>query len=117
MSTPASCVVCGAALADAAAARYANDWERVRKRYPCCGDACATAFDPDVHWLPAAAPAATDDAETERLGGVMRRRLADGDSPRVVTREMLLAGVAISAIRKQLNDAVAAAGVARKNAA
>ena len=50
------CVVCDRAIGPQGP-QYANAWERTRKRLPCCSPACAQAFDPDVHWIPAVLPA------------------------------------------------------------
>lgn len=90
------CVVCGAACASE---HYASTWERTRRRYPCCSPACAQRFDPDVHWIPARFPGPADDEEVGRLLGVGRRRLADGDRPLLVTRELLLAGLPPGRVR------------------
>jgi len=90
------CVVCGEAIENA---RYANAWERSRKIYPCCSDRCVTAFDPDEHWIPAVFPDPADDAEAGRMLGVFRARIKQGDSPMVVVREMLLAGIVPNRLR------------------
>lgn len=97
-----TCVVCRGPIGEP---YYANAWEKVRKLSPCCSEACAAAFDPDVHWLPAAAPALVTGTEEARLAKVARDRLTTGDSPSVVVREMLNAGMAALAIRKLLRDA------------
>ena len=82
------CVVCGARDAE----HYANTWEKVRKRYPCCLG-CVDRFDPDVHWIPARFPDVPPQAELFRLLTLFGKKLGGGDSPRVVIREALLAGV------------------------
>jgi hypothetical protein len=110
-----ACVVCAARIADGAA-QYANDWERTRKRYPCCSPACAHAFDPDLHWLPAVLPEPAGDDEGRRLLGVMRARLQQADKARVVVREMLLAGVAPEAIRGAVVAAMGGAEAAKAEA-
>jgi hypothetical protein len=109
-----ACVVCGAAIEGEGL--YANTWERARQRYPCCSVGCCEAFNPDIHWLPAVSPepAATD--EQRRLLEVARARLEAGDNPSVITRELLLAGVAISALNKVLGHAGAASSSVQRDA-
>ena len=107
------CVVCGGAIE---APRFANAWERSRGTFPCCGDACATAFDSDVHWLPARAPAPPDAIETRRLLALAVNRLAKGDLPRAIAREMLQAGVPIAPVRDALTHARDAAAAAQRSA-
>ncbi|MFH0900618.1 MAG: hypothetical protein V2A73_08320 [Pseudomonadota bacterium] len=108
--TKLKCVVCGKAT-DAGQAHYSNPWEKARKRFPCCGETCAMAFDPQRHWIPAVLPPAAASDEQRRLLAVVRHRLADGDRPSVVIREMLLAGVDPEGLRKLLVEAsIATAG-------
>jgi hypothetical protein len=111
-----ACVVCGVGI-EHGAQKYPNAWEAARKRFPCCGATCCAAFDPDVHWLPAALPDAAGSEEQKNLLRVSRRRLEDGDSPRVVARELLQAGVAVAALRKVLGEALVAGTRAEKDAA
>ncbi len=106
-------MVCGGAIE---APRFANAWEKSRGAFPCCSEACATRFDPDVHWLPARAPAPLDDAEARRLISIASRRLARGDLPRVVVREMLLAGVPVAPLRGALIEGRAATAAAERSA-
>jgi hypothetical protein len=115
MTRTAACVVCEAPIVDGAA-QYANAWERTRKRYPCCSPACAQAFDPDLHWLPAVLPEPAGHDEGRRLLGVLRARLQQGDQARVVVREMLLAGVAPEAIRGAVVAAMGSAEAATDEA-
>jgi hypothetical protein len=84
------CVVCESEFEGDAL--YANAWERVRKRFPCCSQACTTRFDPDVHWRPAIWPAPASDEEEGRLLGVVHLRVKKGERPDVIAREMLQAG-------------------------
>ncbi len=97
-----TCVVCRGPIGEP---HYANAWEKVRKLSPCCSEACAARFDPDEHWLPATAPALVTGTEEARLAKVARDRLTAGDSPSVVVREMLNAGMAVLALRKLVHDA------------
>jgi hypothetical protein len=103
-----SCVVCGKPIAYGAE-RYANMWEASLKKHPCCSEACTGAYSQDEHWLPGSCPEPIEIDEEERLLEVARGRLHDGDSPRVVVRELLLAGVSAMALRKLINQASVAA--------
>jgi hypothetical protein len=78
---------------------WPNAWEKTRQRFACCSTKCINAFNPDLHWLPSKFPTTALENESDRLVGVLRTRLKDGDSPSVVTREMLLAGVEPNLIR------------------
>ena len=98
------CVVCKAEIASGSE-HYANTYERIRARLPCCGPVCTSQFDPDTHWIPGARPAPLPEAEQVRLIRVLRDRLVDGDNPTVVVREMLVAGVAPRKLRLQLHEA------------
>ncbi len=93
------CVVCDGDISEA---QYANPYEKIRKLYPCCSAACAQTFDPDVHWMPAALPKPLDDADSVRMMRVLEERLAAGDSPIVVVRDILIAGIPPSRIRATL---------------
>jgi hypothetical protein len=108
------CVVCEQPV-DTVDALYANAWEKSRKRYPCCTPACAASFDPDVHWLPAVAPAPASEADRARLLIVFRDRLAGGDCASVVLREMLLAGVPPEPLRGLLIRAIGQAEASRRD--
>lgn len=96
------CVVCGAPIT---APHFANAWERIRKLYPCCSPACAARFDPDVHWLPAEKPPPATPDDEHRLTRAGVERLRAGDRPSLVVRDLLLAGIAPTALRKLLTDA------------
>jgi hypothetical protein len=108
------CVVCRAAVATAV---YPNPYERARRIYACCSDACAQRFDPDAHWIPAQAPPALDPTDEARLMRVLRERLANGDRPTVVIREMLVAGLPPHRLRLQLGEQTARAESKRAQAA
>jgi hypothetical protein len=95
------CVVCQGVLSES---HFANSWEKARKLYPCCSDACARRFDPDVHWLPAARPPPASVDDVVRLSRVSRERLRAGDKPSVVVRDLLIGGVQPRAVRKVLMD-------------
>lgn len=96
------CVVCGGPIAEP---QFANAWERVRKLYPCCSPACVARFDPDVHWLPAEKPPPATPDDEHRLTRAAAERLRAGDRPSLVVRDLLLAGIAATALRKLLTDA------------
>ena len=93
---------------------FANPWERARKVYACCSEACARAFDPDVHWIPGNEPALAEADEDRRLLARARARLASGDRPTVVVREMLVAGVSPRGLRFALAEAETAAAARAK---
>ena len=101
-----SCVICKAAVGEP---HYANAWEKARKLYPCCSEACAARFDPDVHWLPPVAPPPLAFPEEARILGAARGRIHDGDKPSIVVRDLLLAGVGIAGVRKLLVEGELAA--------
>ena len=101
-----TCVVCGAPVVDA---HFANAWEKTRKVMACHSAECAKRFDPDVHWIPSAAPVA-DQAEQRRLLQRTIARINGGDKPSVVVREMLVAGVPPLELRRILIEASRAAG-------
>lgn len=96
-----TCVVCGGAVGEPV---YANAWEKTRKVSACCSAACAQTFDPDQHWIPSQRPAPVDTMEEARLVRLASERLRKGDKPFVVTRELLLAGVGMPALRKLLTS-------------
>ena len=97
-----TCVVCGAAITGEPC--FASSYERIRGIYACCSAACSARFDPDRHWIPAAQPKPLDDGELARLSRVLRERLANGDRPVVVVREMLVAGLPPQRVRLALAD-------------
>ena len=99
-----SCVVCGKPMAPGAE-RYANMWEASLKNHPCCSEACADAYSQDEHWLPGSYPEPIEIDEEERLLEVAGERLRSGDQPRVIVRELLLAGLSALALRKLVNQA------------
>ena len=96
-----TCVVCGGAVTEAV---FSNPWEKTRKVSACCSAACAQKFDPDQHWIPSQRPVPIDTMEEARLVRIAGERLRKGDKPLVVTRELLLAGVGIAALRKLLSS-------------
>ena len=95
---------------------FANAWERSRKIYPCCSAACASGFDPDAHWIPSTEPVLVVPTEERRLLATARNRIAGGDNPSVVVREMLVAGVSSTGIPFILAEANAGAAAAAKTA-
>ena len=99
-----ACVVCGNPVGDV---HYANAWEKARKLFPCCSPVCASSFDPDLNWMPAKMPRTVDETDERRLLAVSRKRLRDGDRPSVVIREMLVAGVSVTGLRKLVFEAEA----------
>jgi hypothetical protein len=96
--------------------QFANAWERSRKIYPCCSAACASGFDPDAHWIPATEPVLVVPEEERRLLTTARTRLAAGDKPSVVVRELLVAGVSSTGIPFILAEAGAGATAGVKTA-
>ena len=101
------CVVCGNPIVDGNES-YASSFEKIRKMFPCCDSACTARFDPDQHWIPGRRPTELDDGERARMIRVLRTRLANGDNPTVVIREMLAAGLPPRQLRLQLGDAATA---------
>lgn len=99
-----SCVVCGGEVLEA---QYANAWEASLKQHPCCSRACCEAFDPDVHWFPVVLPEALDEEEAARRVELGKRRIRQGDAPRLVARDLLLAGVPPWMVRRSLLGAAA----------
>lgn len=81
---------------------YANAWEKARKVLSCCSAACVQRFDPDAHWIPAANPPLIDDMEEARMVRLAGERLRAGDAPRMVVRDLLVAGARLPAVRKVL---------------
>jgi hypothetical protein len=96
------CVVCGAAVTEPV---YANAWEKARKLFACCGDACAQRFDADTHWIPSVRPAPLDGVEEARLVRLAGERLRGGDQPRMVIRDLLVSGAGVLGVRKALISA------------
>jgi hypothetical protein len=109
------CCVCETEIA-LDTAEWPNAWERSRKRFACCNSDCATQFNADKHWGPSRAPTAASHDDTNRLISVLRTRLRDGDSPSVVTRELLQAGIASDLIRGILLGSQAAGDNSRRQA-
>jgi hypothetical protein len=109
------CVVCGGQLVEQ---HFANAWEKTRKLYVCCSPACAAKFDPDAHWLPTVAPKHVSAEEQASLLRQARTRLRTGHTPRVIVRELLVAGVGLVGVEKVLKeaefDAAVDASAARK---
>ena len=97
------CVVCGRSIATGQE-QYPNDWERVRKRFPCCGADCSKSFNPDLHWIPAVWPTPVGQAEEQRLLNVVHARINYGDNPSVILREMLQAGVSPEGLRRAVGN-------------
>jgi hypothetical protein len=109
------CVVCGTEV-DANEAHYANAWERSRKKAPCCSQACAKAFDPDVHWIPAVLPTVAVGDEAIRLREMARKRLAALSEARPVVRELLAAGLSPEALRYCVEESSAATATSKSSA-
>lgn len=109
------CVVCDGPIT-AGSARYATAWESALQQRPCCGAACASRFDADVHWMPAAPPRPAASAESERLVEGARTRLAAGDRPRMIARDLLLAGVAPETVRHLITMASARSAARQRDA-
>ncbi len=107
------CVVCGGPITEP---QFANAWEKARKLYPCCSDACAKRFDPDVHWLPAERPQLLDGPEEARMLDTARQRIREGDRPSLVVRDMLVAGVGTAGVRKLIVDGELAAAAGDRTA-
>ena len=105
------CVVCRKPIETP---HFANAWERSRKIYPCCSAECASGFDPDAHWIPATEPVLVVPTEERRLLATARSRIAAGDKPSVVVREMLVAGVSSTGIPFILAEANAGAAAGAK---
>ena len=112
---PHRCTVCDGEVT-LGEERWANAWEKSRQVLACCSDGCAKEFHLDRHWLPSARPKAASEDESNRLYQVLRARLRDGDSPSVVTREMLQAGISPELIRGVLLDSQRAGAKSRKEA-
>jgi hypothetical protein len=103
------CVVCGTEIHPFRdAPHYANPYEKVRKKAPCCSAECAGKFDPDRHWVPAQLPAPLDDKAQARLLVRTRNRLILGEPPRAVIRDALLGGIPASVLRLHLAEIVSA---------
>jgi hypothetical protein len=104
-----NCVVCGTEIHPFRdAPHYANAYEKVRKKAPCCSAECAGKFNPDQHWLPAELPTVLDGKPHERLLVRTRNRLIVGEPPRAVIRDALLGGIPASVLRLALAEIVAA---------
>lgn len=111
---PRRCVVCLGPLRGEAI--YANAWERVRKKLPCCSHLCGERFDPDLHWIPAPLPALAGPDEQPRLRTLARTRLINGDEARPVVRELLCAGLNPTPLRALVAEAHGVARAARAKA-
>jgi hypothetical protein len=61
-------------------------------------------FDPIEHWIPARFPEPASDEDRGRLLKVARKRLGEGDEPRIVVRELLVAGIPALRVRGVLID-------------
>lgn len=85
------CVVCGKALV-AGQERYANSWEASVGERACCSEPCVGAFDADRDWMPSQKPPSLGEDEEHRLLTGGKERLARGDKPALVARDLLLAG-------------------------
>jgi hypothetical protein len=96
------CVVCGGGVT---APVYANAWEKARKVFACCGDACIQRFDADAHWIPSVRPAELDTMEEARMVRLAAQRVRAGDEPSIVVRDLLVCGVGPLGVRKVLLDA------------
>lgn len=97
------CVVCGSMIDPMRGAPlYANAYEKVRRKAPCCTPACAAQYNPDLHWLPLTWPDLLDATGQERRLPTFRNRLIGGELPRTVIREALFAGLSAAALRSAL---------------
>lgn len=110
MTEPSTiCVVCGTEIHPFRdAPHYANAYEKVRKKAPCCSAGCAGKFNPDEHWLPAELPPTLDGKARDRLLLRTRNRLIVGEPARAVIRDALLGGIPASVLRLHLAQIVAA---------
>ena len=102
------CVVCGKEVPDGGPT-YANAWEASLKLHPCCSPTCSSAFNPDVHWIPAMRPAELSEPAAAEVMERGKRRIRQGDAPNLVARDLLLAGLAPWMVRRALLGAAAAA--------
>jgi hypothetical protein len=93
---------------------FANDWERLRRRLPCCSVTCCAGFNPDEHWMPGEEPSAATPDDVRRLVGVARQRLRDGDRPTMVVRELFVAGVPPDVVRGLLDGALVGVAQSQK---
>jgi len=108
------CAVCGGSVDGEP--RYGNAWEKSLAIRACCGAECVAAFDVDVHWIPSDAPEPVSDDDSLRLVTGARQRLRDGESPSLVARDLLIAGVAPWVVRRMLDAAGIAAAASRATA-
>jgi hypothetical protein len=99
------CVVCESNIVSGEEL-FATDWERSRRRFPCCSVTCCAGFNQDEHWMPGEEPRAATPDDERRLIGVARQRLLDGDRPTVVVRELFVAGVPPNVVRALLDGAL-----------
>jgi hypothetical protein len=100
------CAVCQGEIRDA---QYANAWESSLKLHACCSRECCARFDPDAHWFPNHPPTALDDVAAAAVMEQGKFRIQQGDSPRIVARDLLIAGLAPWMVRRSLLGAAAAA--------
>jgi len=107
------CVVCGSAV-EGDRALYANAWEASLKQHPCCSSTCSGRFKSDIHWMPAAIPKPLSDTAAADFMEVGKRRIRQGDSPKVVARDLLLSGVPPWMTRRALLGAAQAAASSDK---
>jgi hypothetical protein len=91
--------------------RYANAWEAVRRKLPCCSDHCCARFDLEVHWFPPHAPRPAPVSEEKRLLALAAERLRTGVEPRLLVRELLLAGVSPDGVKRVLLGTLREMGV------
>ncbi len=101
------CVVCRGELPEGTLF-WANSYEKIRKLYPCCSDACAADFKSDVHWFPAERPTRAPEEDEVSLTEVAKHRIRGGDDAHVIVRELLVLGVAPRMVRNALNDSLGA---------
>ena len=93
---------------------FSNDWERSRRKFPCCSPTCRASFNQEEHWMPGEEPRAATDDDERRLVTVARRRLLDGDQPTVVAHDLLVAGVQPQVVRALLDGAFIGAAQSEK---
>jgi hypothetical protein len=107
------CVVCESDIVSGEEV-FANDWERSRRRFPCCSETCCASFNPDEHWMPGEEPRAAAPDDERRMIVVARRRLRDGDRPMVIAHDLLVAGVPPHVLRALFDGGLMRAAEAKK---
>jgi hypothetical protein len=111
----ARCVVCEREIAPGAE-RYANAWEASLELRACCGTDCAARFDGDEHWMPSMKPLPASDEELTRMLPAARARLVGGEDVTFIAKDLLLAGISTSTVRRALNRSAASSAATRESA-